>query len=95
MIIQFVKFRSSLSDADVGRVMQERVPRFRALPGLVQKYYGREASTGEYTGIYVWDSEQSAREFRQTELARTIPDAYKVQGQPRIEFFDVLFPLRA
>jgi hypothetical protein len=62
-IVQFVKFRSSLSDADVRRVMQERAPRLRALPGLVQKYYdyGREASTGEYTGIYVWDSEPSAR----------------------------------
>lgn len=94
MIIQFVKFKSGLSAADVQRVMKERAPRFRALPGLVQKYYGHEKETGEFTGIYLWDSEESMREFQQTELARTIPAAYEVASAPRIEFFEVLFPLR-
>ena len=94
MIIQFVKFKSRLSAADVQRVMKERAPRFRALPGLVQKYYGHEQQTGEFTGIYLWDSVQSMREFQQTELARTIPVAYEVAGAPRIEIFEVLFPLR-
>jgi heme-degrading monooxygenase HmoA len=94
MIIQFVKFKSGLSDAEVQRVMKERAPQFRALPGLVQKYYGHEKQTGEFTGVYYWDSEQSMREFQQTELARTIPAAYKVESPPRIEFFEVLFPLR-
>lgn len=94
MIIQFVKFKSGLSDAEVRQVMEERAPRFRALPGLVQKYYGHEKKTGEFTGIYLWDSEQSMREFQETDLARTIPAAYKVKGQPRIEIFDVVMPLR-
>lgn len=94
MIVQFVKFKSGLTDAEVERVMKERAPQFRALPGLVQKYYVREKQTGEISGIYFWDSEQSMREFQQTELARTIPSAYKVEGQPRIEFFEVMFPLR-
>lgn len=94
MIIQFVKFKSNLSDNEVQRVMKERALQFRALPGLVQKYYGYEKQTGKFTGIYLWDSEQSMREFQETELARTIPIAYKVESQPRIEFFEVLFPLR-
>lgn len=94
MIVQFVKFKSGLPAADVQRVMEERAPRFRALPGLVQKYYGHEKETGEFTGIYLWDSEDSMREFQQTELARTIPAVYKVESAPRIEFFEVLFPLR-
>jgi len=94
MIIQFVKFKSGLSDDEVQRVMKERAPKFRALPGLVQKYYGLEKQTGEFTGIYLWDSEQSIREFQETELARTIPVAYKAEGKPRIEFFEILFPLR-
>ena len=94
MIIQFVKFKSGLSDAEVQHVMKERAPQFRSLPGLVQKYYGHEKQTGEFTGIYFWDSEQSMREFQQTELARTIPVAYKVASPPRTEFFEVMFPLR-
>lgn len=94
MIIQFVKFKSGLADVDVQRVMNERAPRFRQLPGLVQKYYGHERGTGEFTGVYFWDSEQSMREFQQSELARSIPVAYKVAAPPRGEFFEVLFPLR-
>ena len=94
MIVQFVKFPSGLSEAEVRRTMEERAPQFRLLPGLVQKYYGRERETGEFCGIYIWDSEASLVEFRASELARTIPGAYQVTRQPRIEIFDVLFPLR-
>jgi heme-degrading monooxygenase HmoA len=95
MIILTVKFKSALSDSDVLQVMKERAPGFRALPGLIQKYYGREKETGEFTGIYVWDSEESLREYRETELARTIPEAYKAEGQPRIEVFEVPLMLRS
>ena len=34
------------------------------------------------------------RAFRVSDLARTIPDAYQVVGQPHVETFEVLFPLR-
>jgi len=93
MVIQIVKLRSGLSDADVRRVMEERAPSFRQVPGLQQKYFCRDGTTGEYGGIYVWDSEESMLKYRQSELARTTPGAYKLEGQPRIEMLDVLFPL--
>jgi heme-degrading monooxygenase HmoA len=94
MIIQVVKFKSGLSDTEVERVFKERMPRFRELTGLVQKYYGHEKDTGEFTGVYLWDSKESIDRFRQSELAQTIPVAYKAQNKPRIEFFDVLCQLR-
>jgi heme-degrading monooxygenase HmoA len=90
-----VKFKSALSDNDVLRIMEERAPGFRAIPGLIQKYYGRERETGEFTGIYIWDSEQSLSEFRESELARTIPKAYQAENQPRIEIFEVPIVLRS
>jgi hypothetical protein len=92
--IQFVKLKSGLSDAEVRRIMEERAPQFRAIPGLVQKYYGREAATGAYAGIYVWGSEASMRAFLDTELRRTIAQAYQTTEPPRVEFFEVLFRLR-
>ncbi len=95
MYVQFVKLRSGLSDAEVRRIMEERAPQFRAIPGLLQKYYGREPESGAYAGIYIWDSEASMRAFLGTELRRTIPEAYQVVEPPRVEFFEVLFPLRA
>ena len=94
MIVQTVKFRSSLADEEVLRIIRERAPRFCALPGLVQKWYVREAATGEICGIYLWDSEESLASFRASELARTIPEAYAVVAAPRIETFEMLFPLR-
>jgi hypothetical protein len=95
VIVQFVAFPSGLSDEEVRRTMDERAPQFRALPELLQKYYGHERGTGEFCGIYIWDSEASLAAFRASDLARTIPDADRVARQPPIALVDVLFPLRA
>jgi heme-degrading monooxygenase HmoA len=95
MIVQVVKFASRLSEHEARRVMEERAPQYRALPGLLQKYYVRESATGELGGIYVWDSAASLQAFRESDLAHTIGTAYQVVGQPRVETFEVLFPLRA
>ena len=80
MIVQVVKYKSGLADDEVRRVIAERAPRYEALPRLRQKLYIREPETGEYGGIYVWDDEESMREFRQSDLAATIPEAYRVEG---------------
>ncbi|HYP26410.1 MAG TPA: YdhR family protein [Blastocatellia bacterium] len=93
-VIQFVKFRSGLPDEEVRRLMEARAPQFRAVPGLIQKYYFRDGQTGEHGGIYVWDSHESMREFRQSEFARGMGDAYKVEGDKRIEILDVELTLR-
>jgi len=94
MVILSVKFKSALSDSEVMRIVEERAPSFRALPGLIQKYYGREKATGEFTGIYIWDSEESLIQFRESELARSIPESYQAVGKPRIEVFEVPLVLR-
>lgn len=95
MIILSVKFKSSLPHNDVLHLFEQRTPNYRALSGLIQKYYGYEQSTGEYTGIYLWDSEQAMREFRESDLAHSIPEAYHVEGKPRIEIFEVSSVLRS
>ena len=94
MIIQMYKFRSRLPEEEVRRVMRERAPRFRAQPGLVQKYYGYEVGTGMHTGIYVWESAAAMAAFREGELAASIPAAYQVEAPPRVEVFELIFPLR-
>ena len=94
MVIQYVKFRSGLSDEEARRMMEDRAPQYRATQGLVQKYYVRDPQTGEFGGIYIWDSEDSLHAFRQSELSRTIPTAYHVVGTARVETVEVLFPLR-
>ncbi len=95
MVIQFVKFKSGLADEKVLQTQQDRAPQFRALPGLIQKYYYRDPKTGEYGAVFLWDSHESLRAFRESELARTIPIAYEVEAPPRIEILDVIFALRS
>lgn len=94
MVVQIVKFETVLSEDEVLANAHERSDRFRALPGLVQKYYVRLGQANQYGGIYVWDSMESLKAFRESDLAATIPSAYKVVGKPEIEILDVLFPLR-
>lgn len=94
MVIQFIRLKSNLPEEELLRRARERAPRFKAQPGLVQKYYARLEEPGAFAGIYVWDSKESLEKFRKTELAASIPSAYEVVEAPDVETFDMLFQLR-
>jgi len=94
LIIQIVKFESALSEAEVLAVAESRLEQFRALPGLLQKYYVKTGQPNHYGGMYVWDSMESLTAFRESDLAATIPSAYQVVGAPEIEILEGMFPLR-
>lgn len=94
MIIQIVKFETSLTEEEVIAVANERIDQFRAMPGLLQKYYVKLQRPNSYGGVYVWESMESLAAFRETDLAKTIPQAYRVKGEPEIEIMQGLFPLR-
>ncbi|MEJ2481823.1 MAG: YdhR family protein [Gemmatimonadota bacterium] len=95
MIIQIVNLKTDLSENDLLAVAHERAPEFRAIPGLIQKYYVRREAEGEYAGVYLWDSMESLASFRESDLARSIPEAYRLTEPPEFEIGDVLFPLRS
>ena len=90
--ILFVRIKSDLDADEFDRRLLERRPRFREVPGLIQKLYGRDDATGDVCGIYFFDSAEALDAFRETELARTIPEAYEAV-EVRRETFDLLYPL--
>ena len=94
MILQVVKLKTDLTEEELLSVAHERAPEFRALEGLIQKYYVRREGPGEFAGVYVWDSMESLLAFRETDLAKSIAEAYGVTEPPVIEVGEVLFPLR-
>jgi hypothetical protein len=94
MHMLLVKFHSGLAHDDAVRKLEERLALFRAVPGLVQKYYARETSTGDYVGVYLFESEKALLDYRASDVARGIPAVYHVEGTPRIEVMELLFPLR-
>ena len=94
MIILSLKFSSALPPEQVRAIMRERSEQFRALPGLLQKYYTQDVSNGEWCGIYLWESKTALERFRASELAHSIAAAYQVIGTPRVEILDVHLILR-
>lgn len=94
MIIQFIKFESALSEDEVLDVAESRLDQFRALPGLLQKYYVKLNKENSYGGIYVWDAMDSLKEYRESDLAASIPAAYKVVGKPDVEILETFSQLR-
>lgn len=90
--ILFVRVHSDLDPEELERRLIERRPRFQEVPGLVQKIYGRDNSTGDVCGIYFFEDQDSLAEFRETELAKTIPSAYEAK-EIRREVYEVLYPL--
>ncbi len=89
-----VRLKSELDREEIERIMRERAPQFRALEGLVQKYYLEGTEPGEYGGLYLWRSLEDVVEYRESELAATITAAYQGLGAPSVDVFKVVMPLR-
>jgi heme-degrading monooxygenase HmoA len=86
--------KSRLSHDEMERRYKERLPQFRAVPGLLQKYYSYDSSTEEWAGIYLWDSEESAAAYLESDLRKTIATAYELTERPQVVRFPIVDVLR-
>lgn len=93
-VILLVRLKSSLPPEKVEEVMRSRAPEFRALSGLLQKFYLQDAGSGEFAGLYLWESPEALAAYRESELRASIAKAYETVGEPRVEVYKVLMPLR-
>jgi heme-degrading monooxygenase HmoA len=94
VIASLVRFDSNMDDEDVLAMFEARADQYRSLPGLVEKIYLRFEETGEFGALYVWESRQALLAFRETDLARSIPDAYRVSAPPHSELAEVCLVVR-
>ena len=90
--ILFVRVKSPLDPDELVRRVSERAPRFREVPGLIQKIYGKDEATGDVCGIFFFDNNEALAAYRSSELAQTAPGAYEAL-EVRPEVFEVLFSL--
>ena len=107
MLLQIVQFESALTETGVVDAARERIEDYRAQPGLVQKYYLKFNRPNVYGGVMLWESPANLAAFRrgdyrgalaafrETELARTVGQAYRTAGAPDVHVSEVLFPLRS
>ena len=94
MVVQYIKLKSDLPEEKLLEKATTRAEQFRAIPGLIQKYYVRLGEPGTYGGLYIWDSMESLQAFKNSDLAASIPQAYEVVEKPEVEISDLLFTLR-
>ena len=94
MILQVIKLKTNLPEEELLNRARARESKFKAIPGLLQKYYVKTDQPGQYGGIYVWDSSESLQAFRASDLAKSIPEAYEITEAPDVEIMNILFQLR-
>ncbi|MGX1929447.1 YdhR family protein [Flagellimonas sp. 2504JD4-2] len=94
MIIQVIKLKSKLPEEELLKRAKEREPQFKALQGLLQKYYVKLDQPDQYGGIYIWDSKEALNAYRTSQLASSIPEAYEIMEAPNMEIMDIMFQLR-
>lgn len=51
-------------------------------------------ATGEYGGVYVWESARALDAWKAGNLSGTLAETYKVEGEPRLELAEVMLVLR-
>jgi len=90
--ILYVRIKSDLHPQELEDRALERRPRFKEVPGLVQKIYGRDEATGDWCGIYFFEDDKSLVAFRESELAKSIPAAYEATDVRR-EVYEIMYPL--
>ena len=96
-VLLFVRFKSALAPDELERRYKQRMSEFQKLPGLLQKYYVYDKASGEWGGVYLWDSQASLESYMASDLRKSIAEAYEVVGTPRVEpagVIDVLRPER-
>lgn len=94
MLLQTVKFETTLSEEEVLSRADARADAYRAVPGLLQKYYVKLDEPNHYCGMLLWESEEAMGAFCETELFKTVPATYGVQEAPSVEVTRVFQVLR-
>ena len=89
-----VKFKSSLDPEELMKICNQDLASFRNVPGLVQKYYIAEDTTGAISGIYLFETREARTSFWTSELAKKIPVRYRVIPESlRVEQYDMAIVL--
>ena len=95
MEVLLILYKSALELDRVRELFRERVDKYHDVPGLLQKLYVHDPSTGHVGGIYVFDSRRSLDAFRSSDLEKSIEQTYRFTEPPQIRTLEVVQALHA
>lgn len=85
-----VKFSSSLNHEALLNVCNTDLGTFKNVPGLIQKYYIIEESSGALSGIYLFETKKDRVAFLASDVAKRIPATYGVIAETlRVEEYNM------
>jgi hypothetical protein len=89
MIAVFVRFDSDdTNEARVRKIAAEAKAMFEGMAGLRFKFFTIGEAKDRATNVYVWESEEAARQFFSEELVERVTGLYGVK--PQIEFAEIV-----
>jgi heme-degrading monooxygenase HmoA len=94
MLVQFVRFRTGMSDEAFTKAAEDRSPAFAQVPGLQQKYFVKLDGAGRYGGVHIWEDRAAMEAYRASSLAASTGEAYEVIGETEVETMEILAALR-
>jgi hypothetical protein len=83
-------YKSGLPIEEILQRFRRRSDKYRDVRSLLQKLYVREESTGQVGGIYVFDSKENLEAFRNSDLAKSIGEAYKFVEPPTVRELEIV-----
>ena len=88
MITAFVQFKlpAPITIAEATRRFESSAPKYRALPGLIRKYYVLSEGGTIAGGIYLWESRAAAERVYNGEWRERVAALYR--AEPAIAWFD-------
>jgi len=86
VIIEF-QYGEEFDPAHVAGIAREARGRFEGMPRLRQKVFTVDERSRRATNLYVWESEDAAREFFTDELVDRVAGVYGVR--PEISFVEI------
>jgi heme-degrading monooxygenase HmoA len=89
MEVVLILFKSDLPKDKVIKNFESRADLYRAVPGLVQKYYVHDESTGHFGGIHIFDSYESAEAFMSSDLVKSIGNAQRSHEPPTVRLLHI------
>lgn len=88
MITAIVQFQlpADVDSAKAAELFAGSAPKYRALPGLLRKYYIYDQATQTGGGCYLWESRAAAEKFYDAEWHKFITDRYG--SAPKLSYFE-------
>lgn len=83
-------FKSGMNIKEVLKTSEIRAKDYRKVRGLLQKFYVRDRSSNHFGGIFIFDSKENLKAFRNSELVRSSQEAYKFLDPPDIRELEIV-----